>query len=280
MDILKQINEAVKYIETHLCDEIDMNRLSEIALYPADSFKRFFRYMTGMTVSEYIRKRRLTLAAYELQKTNIKVIDVAIKYGYNNSDSFSRAFLKQHGVLPTMARKSYTSLKIYPPASFHITIKGAKEMNFKIINSEEIKLKGLSRKFSGKAANRFEQEHIMWADHHDDIQNKVCQKIEGVWYGIWNKGVYSIAKKTGEVDNSQLESIKIPSGKYAVFSTNCGGFAGDELPKLRSQIFENWLVDSGYIQTDDYEIEIYYLFSKSEKHKRHYEIWIPVETVQ
>lgn len=279
MDILKGLNEAVKYIETHLCDEIDMDKLSEITLYPVDSFKRFFSYMTGMTVSEYVRKRRLTLAAYELQNTNIKVIDVAVKYCYNSTDSFSRAFVKQHGILPTDVRKSNVNLKVYPPASFHITIKGAKEMNFKIIDLEEIRLKGLSKQFSGEAADRFEQEHIMWADHHDDIQNKVCRKVEGLWYGIWNSGVYSIAKNNEEVNNEQLESITIPSGKYAVFTTDCGGFAGDELPKLRSQIFESWLADSGYIQTDDYEIEVYHLYSKSEKYKRHYELWIPIEKI-
>lgn len=182
MDILKQLNEAVEYIETHLCDKIDMSKLSEITLYPTDSFKRFFSYMTGMTISEYVRKRRLTLAAYELQSTNKKVIDVAVKYGYNSADSFSKAFIKQHDVLPTEARKSNTTLKVYPPASFHITIKGAMEMKCRIIDSKEIKLKGISKKFSGTAANRFEQEHIMWADHHDDIQNKVCREVAGIWY--------------------------------------------------------------------------------------------------
>lgn len=117
----------------------------------------------------------------------------------------------------------------------------------------------------------------MWSNQHDDIQNQVCKTVEGVWYGIWDKGTYSIAKKAYEIDNTSLTDITIPSGKYAVFATNFGGFAGDVLPKLRAQIFDCWLPDSGYKQTDDYEVEVYYLYPKDEKHKRHYEIWIPIE---
>lgn len=79
------------------------------------------------------------------------------------------------------------------------------------------------------------------------------------------------------LNNSSLTDIIIPSGKYAVFSTDFGGFAGDVLPKLREQIFDCWLPDSGYKQTDDYEVEIYYLNPKTEKYKRHYEICIPIE---
>lgn len=276
MDILKQLNNAVIFIEDNLCGEIDTDKIAAIALCPYDKFKRFFSYMTNMSVSEYIRKRRLTLAAYELLNNKEKIIDLAVKYGYNSADSFTRAFAKQHGVLPTEVRTN-TLLKVYPPVSFYVTIKGAAELNFRIVNTEEIKLRGISRQFTGLAADRFEQEHIMWSNQHDDIQNQVCTTVEGVWYGIWDNGVYSIAKKANEINNPNLESIKISSGKYAVFSTDFGGFAGDVLPKLRESIFDCWLPDSRYEQESDYEVEVYYLYPKNEKHKRHYEIWIPIE---
>ncbi len=279
MDILKQLNDAIAYIEENICNEIDTDKIAQIALCSYDKFSRFFSYMTGMTIAEYIRKRKLTLAAYELMNSNLRVIDVAVKYGYNSADAFSRAFVKQHGILPTEVGKSNGVLKVYPPASFHITIKGAAEMKFKIIENPAIKLKGISRKFTGQAKDRFEQDHIMWADHHDDVQNQVCRTVEGIWYGVWNKGVYSIAKNADEIDNPNLENITIPQGNYAVFSTDVGGFAGEELPKLREQIFDCWLPDSGHVQTSDYEIEVYYLYPKYEKHKRHYEIWIPVMKV-
>ena len=277
MDIIKQLNNAIAYIDNNLCDEIDTNKIAGIALCPYDKFKRFFSYMTNMSVSEYIRKRRLTLAAYELLKGQEKIIDLAVKYRYSSADSYTRAFAKQHGVLPTEVSEE-TQLKVCPPVSFYVASKGASELKFRIANIDSVKLRGISKKFSGTAADRFEQEHIMWSNQHDDVQKQVFTTVEGVWYGIWNKGAYSIAKKANEIDdNPSLASITIPSGKYAVFSTDSGSFAGDVLPKLREQIFDCWLPDSGYKQTDDYEVEVYYLYPKDEKHKRHYEIWIPIE---
>lgn len=277
VDILERLNIAIKYIEDHLCDEIDMNEVSRITLYTPDGFNRFFSYITSMTLNEYIKRRRLTLAAYELRDTHSKVIDIAIKYNFNSVDSFTKAFIRQHGITPTNARGTEATLKVYPPISFHIFIKGAKEMDFRIAEINSITLQGISKRFTGKADERFPQEHIMWADNHDDVQNKVCTSIPGTWYGIWDNGTYWIAKLKEDIPDEKLEDITIPGGKYAAFTTKSGGFAGDELPKLRELIFGAWIEDSGYVQASDYEIEIYHLFSKSEKQKRYYEIWIPIE---
>lgn len=131
MDVIKQLNNAITYIEENLCDEIDTNRIAEIARCPYDKFKRFFSYMTNMSVGEYIRKRRLTLAAYDLLKGQERIIDLVVKYGYSSADSFTRAFAKQHGILPTEVSED-TPLKVYPPVSFYVAIKGASELNFKI----------------------------------------------------------------------------------------------------------------------------------------------------
>jgi AraC family transcriptional regulator len=276
MDVLERLNGAVAYIEANLCGEIDVNELSRITYYTPDGFNRFFSYMTQTTLAEYIRKRRLTRAAYDLRDSDVKVIDMAFKYGYASADAFTKAFIKQHGMTPTKARDLAETVRVYPPVSFHILIKGARDMELKIIDSDEIVLKGLSQEFTGPAFDRFEQEHPMWADNHDDVRNKVNTTVPGIWHGIWNKGVYSIAKRQGEADGKELEHIIIPSGKYAVFMSDFGGFAGVVLPKLREQIFDSWIADSVYKQTADYEVEVYYLFSRTEKHKRHYEIWRPV----
>lgn len=201
MDILKQLNDAISYIEAHLCDEPDTEELSRITLYTPDGFNRFFRYMTGMTLTEYMRRRRLTLAAYELQASAIKVIDVAVKYRYDSADAFTKAFTKQHGITPTKARSTDTALKVYPPVSFHISIKGAKEMNFKIIETGAIMLRGLSKQFTGAATDRFEQEHIMWGVEYDDYMKKIDDEIPGIWYGIWDNGIYNISKNAVDVNN-------------------------------------------------------------------------------
>ena len=277
VNILKQLDNAVNYIEANLCNEIDMDELARIVCITPDSFLRFFSYMSGVTLNMYIRRRRLTLAAYELRSSDIKIIDVAVKYGYNSADAFAKAFAKQHGITPTQARSLRQQLRVYPPISFHILIKGATEMNFRIMETAPIRLRGLPKQFIGIAADRFEQEHIMWADEYDDYMKQINKDIPGIWYGIWERGTYWIAKNEMEAVPANTLPYEIASGTYAVFSTDCGGFAGDELPKLRELIFDSWLPDSGYIQTRDNEIEVYYLYSKNEKRKRHYEIWIPVK---
>ena len=144
MNMLKQLNSAIEYIEANLCAEFDLDTAAGIACVTADSFIRFFSYMTGMTLTEYIRRRRLTLAAQDLQHSKTPIIDIAIKYGYDSAAAFSRAFAKQHGITPSVYRKDGGSLKVYSPASFHIMIKGAKEMDFRIIALADTVVYGVS----------------------------------------------------------------------------------------------------------------------------------------
>lgn len=276
MNLLEQLDRAVAYIEAHLCDEIDMDELARIACVTADSFARFFSYICGMTLQEYIRRRRLTRAAYEIQGSDSRVIDIAVKYGYNSADAFTKAFLKQHGITPTQARGRHQPLKVYPPVSFHIMVKGAKEMRVRVIETKAVRLRGLSKRFTGLAADRFAQEHVMWGIELDDYARRINPEIGGTWYGIWDNGTYWIAKAEEEAVTADTEEVALPAGTWAVFSTGYGGFAGDELPGLRELIFDSWLPDSGYAQAGDYEVEVYHLFPKEEKGKRHYEIWVPV----
>lgn len=144
MDMLKNLNAAVRYIDENLCEEIDIERAALTAGITADSFLRFFSYMTGMTLNEYIHRRRLTLAADDIRAGKDRVVDIAVKYGYDSADAFSRAFAKQHGITPSAYRKNGGELQIYPPASLHIIIKGARKMAFKIIELPETKLFGIS----------------------------------------------------------------------------------------------------------------------------------------
>lgn len=279
MDIVEQLNKAISYIESALCDEIHLDTVAQIACVTKDSFLRFFSNMTGMTLNEYVRRRRLTLAAHELQGSRCKVIDVAVKYGWDSADAFTKAFIRQHGITPTQARNPYQPLKIYPPASFYIMVKGAKKMDFRIVETREKRVLGISRKIGGTASERFKAEHIMWADDCDHIPAKICDGYDGVWYGIWNKGSYVIARDEENVTGSKLEEHFIPGGKYAVFTTQRGGYAGDELPELHNLIHNSWLPNAGYRQVNDLEVEVYHLWTDraERREKRYYEIWIPVE---
>lgn len=290
MDMLKQLNDAIAYIESNLCDVMDMDRLSQIACVSKDSFIRFFSYMTGMTLNEYIRRRRLTLAAYELQNSDSKVIDVAEKYGWDSADAFTKSFTRQHGITPTQARDMHTSLKIYPPASFYIIIKGAKEMDFRFIEVAETEVYGVSKQFDGEGyKTREELRHIMWSEECDSVPGQICegnwnqpsnQSYDGIWFGIWHNGGYMIARAKEDTKNTRLEKFIIPSSTYATFKTERGGLAWEEFPKLFELIFDSWLPNSEYKLKDDIIVEIYHLWTDKEKRNknRYYEVWIPVET--
>lgn len=279
MDIVEQLNKAISYIESALCEEIQLDTVAQIACVTKDSFLRFFSYMTGMTLNEYIRRRRLTLAAHELQGSRCKVIDIAVKYGWDSADAFTKAFIRQHGITPTQARDPGQPLTVYPPASFYIMAKGAKKMDFRIVETREKRVLGISRKIGGTASERFEAEHIMWADDCDHIPAKICDGYDGVWYGIWSKGSYVIARDEENVTGAKLEAHFIPAGKYAVFTTQRGGYAGEALPELHDLIHYSWLPSSGYRQVNDLEVEVFHLWTDRAKRreKRYYEIWIPVE---
>lgn len=289
MNMLKQLNAAIEYIEANLCTEFDLDTAAGIACVTADSFIRFFSYMTGMTLTEYVRRRRLTLAAQDLQHGKTPIIDIAMKYGYDSATAFSRAFTKQHGITPSVYRKDGGSLKVYPPASFHIMIKGAKEMDFRIIELEETEIFGISKPYDDEGyKDREELRHIMWADRLDNIPEQLCEgkfdqpentALDGVWYGVWQDGRYMIARKRDDVKTTQLERKIIPAGTYAAFTSERGGLAGVEIPKLFELIFDSWLPASEYKLRDDIIVEVLHLWTRRElrQQNRYYEVWIPVE---
>lgn len=294
MNMLKQLNDALLYIEQNLCDEIDCGKAARIACVTEDSFLRFFSYMTGMTLHEYIRRRRLSLAGSELQQSDERILDIAVKYGYDSADAFSRAFARQHGITPTALRKSGGALKIYPPVSFHISIKGAKKMDFRLIELEETSIYGMSRQFDGQGyGTREELRHLMWSDACDHVPGKICEgewnqpgnhAYDGAWYGLWRDGRYMIARKREDVQETDAEELGLEKqvlsgGKYAAFRTEPGTLAWEELPKLFELIFEAWLPDSGFQRSGEDIIEVYHLWTDKEERKqnRYYEVWVPVK---
>ena len=274
MNMLKQLNAAIEYIEANLCAEFDLDTAAGIACVTADSFIRFFSYMTGMTLTEYVRRRRLTLAAQDLQYGKMPIIDIAMKYGYDSATAFSRAFAKQHGITPSVYRKDGGSLKVYPPASFHILIKGAKEMDFRIIELEDTEVCGVSKQYEGMGyKTREELRNPMWTESMEDVPGKICSGkwnepgstiYDGVWFGIWQDGKYMIAREAKDAQNHDLESRVIPAGTYAAFTSERGSLAGVEIPKLFELIFDSWLPASEYKLRDDIIIEVLHLWTRRE----------------
>lgn len=278
MNILNELNEACNYIENNIENEIDIKEIARITNQSTDSINRFFVSMLGITIKEYIRKRRLSLAVYDLQNSDKKITDIAFKYGFNSYDSFCKAFLNQHNVTPTQAKNPSCEVNIFPPATFEINVKGAQKIKFKICDLEEFEVYGISKNFNCQSSDRFKQEKEMWSIDYEHYPEKICQGYDGIWYGIFENGKYSIARKKEDVEFNGLEKIKIKSGKYAVFTTDKGGYAGDELSKMHDLIFNSWLKDTQYNIKREYIIEVFHLATDREKRRknRYYEIYIPI----
>ena len=149
MDWIVGIQQAIDYIEDNLTETIDYEEVAKISCSSSYHFQRIFSILCGYTLGEYIRNRRLTLAGKELATTNIKVIDVALKYGYESPDSFAKAFQKFHGILPSQARNNGSNLKSFSPLVLKFSLEGGTTMNYKIETKPAITLIGYKRRFKG-----------------------------------------------------------------------------------------------------------------------------------
>ncbi len=125
MEWVERLNQSIAYIEEHLTGEIDYGQLGCIACCSAYHFQRMFTYMAGVTLAEYIRRRKMSLAAVDLQSGTERVIDIAEKYGYHSPTAFNRAFQGIHGVDPSSVKNEGVPVKSYPPITFKISVKGA-----------------------------------------------------------------------------------------------------------------------------------------------------------
>src|SRR5690606_37809973 len=148
VDPLKQLNLAMRSIEAILAGEPSIQEAAQIAGCSEYHFRRMFSFLAGMPLGEYIRRRRLTLAARELRQSTVKVIDVAVKYRYESPDAFTRAFQALHGVTPSEARQANVPLKAAPPMTFQLTIKGGSEMDYRIVEKDTFNFVGKMKRVS------------------------------------------------------------------------------------------------------------------------------------
>ncbi|ERN53936.1 helix-turn-helix domain-containing protein [Alkalihalophilus marmarensis] len=169
MDLLNKMNAAIDYIEYHLDDQIDYKKVAKITHFSEHHFKRMFSFIAGITLADYVRRRRLTLAAFDLKENEMRVIDIAIKYRYTSPDSFSRAFQALHGVNPSTVKNSDVPLKAYPRMTFHLSIKGDVEMNYKFVEKQAFTVVG---KKETVASTEEEFKPKMW-DPIDEIEEAV-----------------------------------------------------------------------------------------------------------
>ena len=143
MSQLEDLNRAMAYIEEHLDGTVDMDVLARIAACSKYQLQRMFPYLAGVTLPEYIRRRVMTRAAQDLRATDAKVMDVALRYGYDSPTAFARAFRRVHGASPNDARRPQTKLTLYPRFVFTLSVKGEEPMDYRIIEQGAFRVVGI-----------------------------------------------------------------------------------------------------------------------------------------
>lgn len=283
MDWIDRLNEAVRYIEDNLTGEIEYEKLGQIACCSAYHFQRMFNYIAGVPLSEYIRRRKMSLAAVDIQGGEAKIIDVAAKYGYASPTAFNRAFQSVHGVSPSAVRSEGVAIKSFPPITIKVTVKGVEEMNYRIETRKAFRIVGKSFPLSREIERNFAEVPQMWQGAVEDgTIEKIVSLMNGEPRGVLGVSVctdgeewryYIAVSSAAEIDDA-LEEYVVPGCTWAVFP---GSGTGKSIQELEGRIVTEWLPTSGYEFTNGPDIEVYF---EPNPENTAYEVWIPVRKRQ
>lgn len=288
MDMLARVNGALSYIEENLTNSVDFKEAARIACCSEYHFTRMFSFLAGITLSEYIRRRRLTLAALELSHSDLKVIDVALKYGYVSPDAFSRAFQSMHGITPSDARIHGQSLKAFPRMTFQLTIKGGSEMNYRIEDKDAFRIVGMKR----RVAIIFEGVNPEIASMFESLTPELINEIKGL-SNVQPSGLISAStnfsegrmEEKGECDHyigaattkdapDGMAQLEVPASTWAVF-TAVGSFPS-ALQEVWGRIYSEWFPSSDYELSEGPEI-LWNEHKDVAAPQFKSEIWIPIK---
>ena len=283
MGWVESMQQAIDFMEEHLEEPIAFEQIAAQAQVSVFHFQRTFTILTDMSVGEYLRGRRLTLAAHELVSTDRKIIDIAMKYGYETPEAFSKAFRRQHGIAPTEARKNLGNLKSYNRLAIQVSLKGAEPMKYRIVEREGFNVAGVKREFSTDDGGNLKGSPDMWQSVLTDGTDKLLfsmndGQIEGV-LGICiakEGGLmdYWIAAETGQEAPEGMETMEIPASKWSVFEVH--GPMPNAIQDAWKKIFSEWFPSNPYEYAGTPELEVY---PKEDAYQAdsYSEIWIPLK---
>ena len=298
MDWITGIQKAIDHIEDHITEELDYEQIARESFSSPFHFQRVFSILCGYTLGEYIRNRRLTLAGTELATSREKVIDVAYTYGYENPESFAKAFQKFHGITPSQARSGGVMLKSFSRLSIKVSLEGGSIMNYRVEEKPAMLLTGYKRRFTGSPNDKQDQ------DHNFACENRVLQYIlEGMsrehetTYQVLTNftpdgyDFYFAYQLPGWILNDfqedlgemakHYEHLRIPAGRYLVCETERCEYPTALQDELRRKAVSEWLPTSGYELRNAPEIGVIHWYWEEGNEKlnssRYCELWIPIE---
>lgn len=281
MDFIQGLQKAIEFMEENMLEPITYADVAGQLYMSSYHFHRIFSMVTGITANEYIRNRRLSMAGQEISMSNIKVIDIALKYGYNSPESFTKAFSRFHGVTPNAARKSGVKLKSFNRLIIKIKLEGGTIMDYRIEKKEPFKLLAKVQKFRNEIISEEGNKEI--SEFWDESKNngtidKLIEKSqkEQIFYGLCSP----ISKESkyfdygigvgydGSEDPEGFAIWEVKPTLWAVFKCE----TVEEIGEVWEKIFTEFLPGSDYNMLDDTDFELY-----DDKSGCFCEIWVPVE---
>lgn len=285
---IESLQKAIDYMEEHILEPMSIEEIAQQANSSSFHFQRTFSILTDITVGDYLRRRRLTLAAQELSRTNGRVIDIAFKYGYDTPEAFSKAFSRQHGVTPSDARKAIGSFTCYNRLVIQVSLKGAEPMQYHFVDKEAFQIAGIKRGLSCANGENLIEIPKMWTEvNQNGIDNRLFQLNNDVIPGVLGICVdqrdtqsgtdmdYWIATTYEGEAPEGLSTLEIPAAKWVVFEVH--GPMPDAMQHAWKQIFSEWFPTSGYERAAGIpDLEVY---SKEDPSSPdlYSEIWISVQ---
>lgn len=254
MNIYKILNEITLYIDNNLEDKIDYNKLSKLMGVNTYTMQRIFSVITGIPLAEYIRKRKLSCAAYDLITTDSKVIDIAIKYGYENATSFSRAFESFHNIKPSEV-KNNKSIKDFPRIIFDENIKINNDIEYSVVELPNLTLYGQGLKTDNE--NISADAHKFFRSMIEKYQDKYGKIKYGMvkyqdFERLYCDSYYCLYDKP--IPN--FEKVEIPASKWLKFSISSQD--AKDIQAMTKKFYEEFLPSCKYDLKDIPELEYYH----------------------
>lgn len=280
MEWLDWFNDSIAYVEEQLTDEIDLDEAARLAKCSTYHYQRMFSYIAGVTLGEYIRRRKMSLAGVDLQQGQ-KVIDVAVKYGYESPTSFNRVFKTVHGITPQEAKKNGAKLTSYPMLTFAITVKGVHAMEYQLVEKEAFYVVGTGLELGKSMEENQQRIPVFWNEFSAsgnleklfpvmDINSPGILGINMMTDIVQENWEYVIAVASNEVPTG-FKQYQVPAAKWAIFSGQ--GAMPHAIQELGKQIFTEWLPTSGFEYTELPDMEVYLDNNPTDAS---FQIWLPV----
>ena len=285
--MLKSMNEALDYIEDNLSDGIDDNELERITGTSVYHFRRMFSFLSGMSLGEYIRNRKLSDATFDLLHEGMSVTETAFKYGYESVDGFSRAFREWSGISPSEVKKK-NMLKAFPKLSFQLTIQGGINMNYRIEQKESFKIVGVHKRvpiqFEGENQEIIKLAKSITPEQRKKLHGYANMKPNQVVNASYNLDDGYMEEKgsldhmigfltTKESDFDGFEVVEVPALTWAIFSST--GVFPEVMQGTWAKIASEWLPSSDYELVEAPNIS--FTGDLSDRNNVYSEIWMAVK---